>query len=99
MVISHDHRFLNNVCSHILDVDYEKLVSDPEQQIRRVLDFLDLDFDPSVLEFHRSDRVTFTASNDQVRKPVYGTSVGRWRHYAEHLSPLRDMLEADEDDA
>lgn len=79
----------------ILDVDYEEVVTNPEGQVRRVLEFLELEYEPEVLEFHRSERVAFTASNDQVRQPIYGTSVGRWRHYEEQLAPLRAMLADD----
>ena len=104
--IGHYYRDYRRLMAHwrkvrplpMLDVNYEEVVADPQNQIRRVLDFLGLKFEASVLDFHRSERVAFTASNDQVRKPVYGTSVGRWRHYQEQLAPLRAMLSSDADD-
>ena len=57
-----------------------------------VLDFLELDWDPACLQFHESKRYVKTASRDQVRKPIYQSSVGRWRNYETHLQPLKDAL-------
>jgi tetratricopeptide (TPR) repeat protein len=76
----------------ILDVDYEKLVADQEEQTRRLLDFLDLDWDARCLKFYKSDRVTVTASNAQVQQPIYRGSVGRWKHYEKYLAPLKAAL-------
>ncbi|MCB9838773.1 MAG: sulfotransferase [Phycisphaeraceae bacterium] len=77
----------------ILDVVYEDVVADLEAGARRMLDFLGLGWDACVLEYDRSDRVTTTASNEQVRQPIYRTSVERWRRYERHLGPLIDALE------
>ncbi len=74
----------------ILDVRYEDLVTDLEGQSRRLLDFLDLPWDPSVLRFHEQDRAVQTPSRWQVRKPLYSSSSGRWREYASHLGPLTE---------
>jgi tetratricopeptide (TPR) repeat protein len=76
----------------MLTVDYEALIADPEGESRRLIDFLGLDWEPACLEFHRSGRPVFSASLWQVRQPVFGRSVGRWRHYARHLQPLFDAL-------
>jgi tetratricopeptide (TPR) repeat protein len=76
----------------ILDVDYEQVVADLEGQARRLLEFLELPWDPRCLEFHQSRRFIGTASNEQVRKPVYKSSIQRWRHYEKHLRPLRAAL-------
>jgi len=76
----------------ILDLSYEALVADIEGESRRLVAFLGLDWDPRCLHFHESKRIVNTASFDQVRRPVYGDSVGRWRHYAAHLGPLREAL-------
>jgi tetratricopeptide (TPR) repeat protein len=64
-----------------LDVDYEGLVADPETVVRGLLEFLDLQWTPACLAFHRIGRIAGTASHAQVRRPVYASSVGRWRHY------------------
>lgn len=74
------------------DVDYEKLIEDPEEQIRQLLDFCDLPFDPACLEFHKTERDVRTASFAQVRQPLYRSSVDRWRRYEKQLEPLRAAL-------
>jgi hypothetical protein len=79
----------------ILDLDYEALVADIEGQSRLLVAFLGLEWDPRCLRFHESRRIVNTASFDQVREPVYSRSVGRWRHYAAHLGPLRAALGRD----
>lgn len=72
----------------VLDVDYESIVRDPEGEARRLLAHCDLRFDPAVLSFHTTRRPVRTISNWQVRQPLYGSAVGRWRKYARHLEPL-----------
>ena len=76
----------------IYEVQYESVVADLAGEARRLLDFCGLDWHPDCLEFHRSERPVFTASNAQVRQPLYASSVGRWRRYEEHLQPLIDNL-------
>jgi tetratricopeptide (TPR) repeat protein len=76
----------------VLEMRYEALVGDPESEIRRLIDFLGLPWDPACLDFHRTARPILTASGWQVRQPLYATSVGRWRHYARHLGPLLATL-------
>ena len=72
-----------------------RLVEDPEAEVRRLLDFLGLDFDPACLRFHESAGFVQTPSRWQVRQPVHARSVGRWKPYAAHLAPLLDgWLEA-----
>lgn len=76
----------------MLNVDYEDLVSDIEGTARRTLEFCDLAWDPACLELGRTGRMVQTASMYQVRQPVHSRSVGRWRHYATHIEPLRKAL-------
>lgn len=76
----------------LLEVAYEDLVADTETLTRRMLGFVGLPWDARCLEFHRNPRVVDTASRAQVRQPVYRSSVGRWRHFAGYLQPLRDAL-------
>ncbi|MEZ6241920.1 MAG: sulfotransferase [Phycisphaerales bacterium] len=71
---------------------YEDTVANQETETRRLIDFLGLDWDDACLRFHESDRVVYTHSNEQVRRPMYTSSVGRWRHYAAHLEPLTNAL-------
>jgi tetratricopeptide (TPR) repeat protein len=78
----------------MLEVQYESLVESPDVQIRRIVEFCGLPWDDACREFHASDRVTKTASYDQVRRPLYRSSIGRWRHYEKYLSPLIEVLGA-----
>jgi len=71
---------------------YERLVKDPEAEIRRILKFLDLSFDERCLDFHQTDRVVRSPSAGQVRQPLYASSIGAWKRYAEFLQPLADAL-------
>lgn len=76
----------------ILDVDYEKMVGDSEAESRRLIDFVGLPWDDRCLRFHENKRLVATASQSQVRRPIYRDSIERWRHYEKHLGPLRDAL-------
>ncbi len=79
----------------VLDVRYEDVVGDLEGQSRRMVEFLGLRWDAGCLAFHESTRVVRTSSNDQVRRPLYRGSVGRWRKYEAHLGPLLEALGPD----
>jgi hypothetical protein len=76
----------------ILEVQYEDVVNDLEGQTRRMLDFLDMPWDGRCLRFHENRRFVATASTAQVRRPIYRTSIGRWRNYDRHLGPLKEAL-------
>lgn len=76
----------------MLDVSYEELIENPEQQIRRLLDYVGLPWDPACLNFHENKRAVGTASVAQVRKQMYSSSRGRWRRFEKHLAPLAAIL-------
>lgn len=76
----------------ILELRYEDMVADTEAQARRLLDYVGLPWDPRCLNFHENQRVVKTASAAQVRRPVYQSSVARWKHFETHLSPLLDIV-------
>jgi tetratricopeptide (TPR) repeat protein len=76
----------------ILDVQYEDVVADLEGEARRILAHCGLEWDARCLAFHETDRPVRTASAAQVRRPIYRSSVGRWRDYAKHLAPLLEAL-------
>jgi tetratricopeptide (TPR) repeat protein len=76
----------------ILRVEYEQVVGDLESQVRRLLEFCGLDFEPACLEFHANRRAVRTASSEQVRRPIYDDAVDQWRHFEQHLGPLRRAL-------
>jgi hypothetical protein len=67
----------------VMVVKYEEVVAAPEVVLRRVMQHLELQWDPSCLEFHRSQFTAHTASNEQVRRPLYRGSVGKWKRYVQ----------------
>jgi len=73
-------------------VIYEDMVADTETEVRRLLDYCDLAFEPTCLKFFENDRPVRTASSEQVRKPIYRDGVDHWRHYEPWLSPLKLAL-------
>ena len=72
----------------ILEVRYEDVVSEPEREARRMLDYVGVDWEPQVLDTSELDRPVKTASVWQVRQPIYQTARERWRRYADFLPPL-----------
>jgi tetratricopeptide (TPR) repeat protein len=76
----------------ILDVSYERLVADPETEARRLVAFAGLDWDPACLEPERTQRSVLTASQWQVRQPIYRGSVDRWRRYEPWLGPMIEAM-------
>jgi len=82
---------------HMIEVNYETLVGDLEGQSRRIVDFLGLEWEPSCLDFHQTERTVATVSHWQVRQPIYSSSIGRWRKYEKHLGPLFAALEESEE--
>ncbi|MDE0061304.1 MAG: tetratricopeptide repeat protein [Gammaproteobacteria bacterium] len=76
----------------ILDVRYEDTVADVERQSRRMLNFLDLEFEPEVLAFHQTRRLVKTPSASQVREPIYDDAVAAWKRFEGHLGPLKEAL-------
>lgn len=77
---------------HLLEVRYEALVEDLEGHARRMCEFVGLDWDPACLEFHRTERPVRTASAQQVRQPIFRSSIGAWRRHEARLGPLLDAL-------
>jgi tetratricopeptide (TPR) repeat protein len=78
----------------ILDIDYEDYTTDLEGTARKLVDFVGLEWDPRCLEYYKLDRAVRTASQWQVRQPIYTSSVGRWRNYMPNLQPLIDAMGA-----
>ncbi len=76
----------------VLRVQHEELVEDLEHHVRRILDFVGLDFDPACLEFYKTERSVRTASSEQVRRPIYKEGVDQWRNFEPWLGPLKDAL-------
>jgi tetratricopeptide (TPR) repeat protein len=76
----------------LLEIDYEDIVGDQEATSRRLIAFVGLPWDDAVLRFQDSPAPSATASAVQVRRPVYASSIGKWRHHASGLAPLRAHL-------
>jgi tetratricopeptide (TPR) repeat protein len=90
-MMDHWHAVMPGV---ILDVRYEDLVAEPEAQSRRLLAHCGLSWEDQVLHFHRSTKASTTASTVQVRRPIYRSSVQKWRHFARELEPVLKRLAA-----
>jgi tetratricopeptide (TPR) repeat protein len=76
----------------ILRVQHEEVVADLEANVRRLLEFCELDFEPGCLEFYRTQRSVRTASSEQVRQPIYREGLDQWRNFEPWLEPLRQVL-------
>jgi hypothetical protein len=73
-------------------VIYERMVDDTEGQVRALLDYCGLDFEPACLRFYETERAVRTPSSEQVRRPIYREATEEWRSYAAHLAPLEEAL-------
>ena len=78
--------------ARIHDVDYDRLVVNPQHEIEKMLSFLGLPWSDSCLRPSTNAQSVRTASNWQIRKPLHRQSSGRWQHYARQLRPARQML-------
>jgi tetratricopeptide (TPR) repeat protein len=76
----------------VFELRYEELTADQEGVSRRLVEFCGLGWDHRCLRFHETRRPVRTASALQVRRPLYRTSVGRWKRYETHLGPLLEAL-------
>ncbi len=83
---------------HIHDVHYEDLIADQENETRRLLQFCGLPWDPACMDFHRAKRPVITASQSQVRKPIYRSALQGWRNYEAFLGPLIEALGVNPDE-
>ena len=77
----------------VLDVHYEDMVADQENQTRRLIEHCALPWENDCLRFYETDRAVNTASSEQVRQPIYSKSVNSWRRFESHLGPLIEVLE------
>jgi hypothetical protein len=77
----------------ILRVWYEEVVEDLEGNVRRLLEFCGLEFEPACVEFYKTERSVRTASSEQVRQPIFHDGLFQWRNYEPWLGPLKDSLD------
>jgi len=89
-MMDHWHEVLPGRC---LTVQYEEVVTDFENQVRRLLDYCELPWEDACVRFYETERPVRTASSEQVRQPVYSKSVNFWRNHQEHLGELIEVLE------
>ena len=75
-------------------VFYEDMVDDTEAEVRRLLEYCGLPFEPGVLKFHENQRAVRTASSEQVRQPIFRDGLEQWRHFEPWLDPLKSALGA-----
>jgi tetratricopeptide (TPR) repeat protein len=76
----------------ILRIQHEDVVADLEGNVRRLLEFCGLEFEPACLEFYKTERSVRTASSEQVRRPIYKEGLDQWRHFEPWLTPLKEAL-------
>jgi tetratricopeptide (TPR) repeat protein len=76
----------------VLRVWHEDVVEDLESNVRRILDFCALPFEPACLQFYKTERSVRTASSEQVRQPIYREGLDQWKNYEPWLTPLREAL-------
>jgi hypothetical protein len=76
----------------ILRVWHEDVVEDLESNVRRILDFCGLPFEPACVEFYKTERSVLSASSEQVRQPIFRDGLEQWKNYEPWLGPLREAL-------
>ncbi len=79
----------------VLRFNNEDVVEDLENQVSRLLEFLEIPFEEQCISFYETDRLIRTPSSEQVRKPVNKDGMGRWKPYAKYLKPLLDVIDED----
>ena len=76
----------------VYELQYESLTENQEQESRRLIEYLDLPWEDACLDFHKTERLVRSASNAQVRQPIYKGSSDAWRSFEDHLAPMLDIL-------
>ena len=77
----------------VLTVQYEEVVTDFENQVRRILEYCNLPWETDCIRFYETERPVRTASSEQVRQPIYTGALNFWRNYEAHLGELMEVLE------
>jgi len=81
-----------NLPGRVHRVIYERMVAEPEAEVRRLLDHCRLEFQDACLRFYENDRAVRTASSEQVRRPIFTDAADHWRHFEPWLGPLKAAL-------
>jgi len=77
---------------NVIELEYEKVIANPEEEMRNLLDNCGIEWDPACLKFYENKRTVMTPSYDQVRRPIYTSSVAKWKKYEHHLEELINSL-------
>ena len=77
---------------HILNIKYENVVDNLEENVKKILDFCDLNFEKECVDFHKTKRYVLTSSALQVKEKVYTSSVNRWKGYEKNLQELKGLI-------
>jgi len=84
--------WINILDINILSIQYEELVKNPDKTIHKLIEFCGLEWDENCLSFYKNKRTVNTPSYNQVRRPIYTSSIERWKNYDKHLKKLRSAL-------
>ena len=85
--------YWNNLFSNkIYHIKYENLINDNENEIKKLLQFCELNWDQNCLKFYKNKRKVSTASTAQVREPIYKSSVTKWKSYTKSLEELKKII-------
>ena len=76
----------------VLRVEYEDVVGNLEANVRKILEFCNLEYEPKCMEFYKTERSIRTASSEQVRRPIFQEGLEQWRNFEPWLGPLKDAL-------
>jgi hypothetical protein len=74
----------------IYKIVYEDVIENPESEVKKLLNYLELDFEESCMDFYKSKRPVKTASSEQVRQPIYKSGVNYWKNYEDNLDVLKN---------
>ncbi len=85
------HWYRNSSLS-ILTINYEDMVHQQKIESKKIIDHIGLDWSDDILNYYDSDRIIMTPSYHQASKPIYTSSVNRWKHYSQYLEPLKKVL-------
>lgn len=88
-LMNHFDEVQPGLAHHVLN---EVLIENPEREIRRLIEFVGVPFEPACLDFHKNRRTVRSASAEQVRRPINRDGVDQWRHYEPWLAPLKEAL-------
>tara|TARA_B100001758_G_C18049035_1_gene422151 strand:- start:326 stop:586 length:261 start_codon:yes stop_codon:yes gene_type:complete len=78
-------KYWSNSFNDIYELEYEDLVKDNNKEIKKLLEYCELDYEDKCINFVENKRAVNTASNIQVRKKIYATSINRWKDYRKHI--------------